>query len=115
MEFLLFIAMLIGLIGVLWQPLNLWYMRNRCPKCGEWHCLKFVTEIVTDKAVGHDRNRFGGGGGKYGRRNFGYGGFNNLGGSHTSDEPFIRYWVEERYICEKCGRHISIRTRKDKR
>lgn len=84
----------------------LWYKRNRCPKCKQWHCLSFVSEVVTDKATGHDRDRYGGANG--GR----YGGF---GGSHTSDQPFIRYWVEERYICQKCGRHVSIFTHKDKR
>ena len=69
-----------------------------------------VKEIVKDKVVGHDRNRYGGGGGHYR-----YGGLGGFHSSHTSAQPFIRYWVEERYICQKCGRHISIHTRKDMR
>ena len=88
----------------------LWYRRNKCPKCGGWKTLSFVKEVVTDKAVGHDRNRYGSGGG-YHR----YGGLGGFHSSHTSDQPFIRYWVEERYICTKCKRHVSIHTRKDKR
>ena len=71
---------------------------------------KISKEIVKDKVVGHDRNRYGGGGGHYR-----YGGLGGFHSSHTSDQPFIRYWVEERYICQKCGRHISIHTRKDMR
>ena len=88
----------------------LWYRRNKCPKCGGWKTLSFVTEIVTDKVVGHDRNRIGSGGG-YHR----YGGLGGLHSSHTTDQPFIRYWVEERYVCTKCKRHVSIHTRKDMR
>ena len=88
----------------------LWYRRNKCPKCGGWKTLSFVTEIVTDKVVGHDRNRIGSGGG-YHR----YGGLGGLHSSHTTDQPFIRYWVEERYGCIKCKRHVSIHTRRDKR
>lgn len=107
----LFIILLFISIAAPFLPaIRLWYRRSRCPKCKQWHCLQYVTEIVTDKAVGHDRNRYGGIGGRYGR------GF--LGGtnaSHTSDQPFIRYWVEERYICRNCNRHVSIHTHKDKR
>ena len=102
---------LIFLFIVIFVPsIILWYKRNKCPKCGAWGTLKFVKEIVKDKVVGHDRNRYGGGGGHYR-----YGGLGGFHSSHTSDQPFIRYWVEERYICQKCGRHISIHTRKDMR
>ena len=83
---------------------------DKCPKCGAWGTLSFIKEVVKDKAIGHDRNRYGGGGGRYR-----YGGLGGFHSSHTSDQPFIRYWVEERYICTKCGRHVSIHTRKDMR
>ncbi len=89
----------LAIIVLLIPSICLWYKRNRCPKCGEWHCLKYVTEVVTDRAVGHDRNRFGGG----------------RSGSYMSDQPFIRYWVEERYVCQKCGSHVSVHMHKDKR
>ena len=88
--------------------IQLWYKRNRCPKCGAWHSLQYVTEVITDKAVGHDRTHYGSGG--YGRGSFG-----GLHTSHSSDQPFIRYWFEERYICTKCKRHVSVHTHKDKR
>ena len=101
---------IVSIAASLFPAIQLWYKRNRCPKCGEWHCLKYVTEVVTDKAVGHDRNRYGTGGGRYNRGFLG-----GLNTSYTSDQPFIRYWVEERYICQKCGRHVSVHTRKDKR
>ena len=107
---LIALCIVIPLIISLIPMIQLWYKRNRCPKCRQWHCLKYVTEVVTDKAVGHDRNRYGTGGGGYRR-----GGFGGIHTSHTSDQPFIRYWVEERYICQKCGRHVSVQTRKDKR
>lgn len=110
MAFIFFLVAAGTLAAVLWRPISLWYKRNRCPKCGQWHCLKFVGEVVTDKAVGHDRTHTGTGGGRYG------GGF--LGGLHTShsmDHPFIRYWVQERYICQKCGRRVAVNTYKDKR
>ena len=109
MGFLIFICVILPIIISLLPAIQLWYKRNRCPKCGEWHCLKYVTEVVTDKAVGHDKNRHGSGGG------YSKGFFGGMYGSHTSDQPFIRYWVEERYICQKCGRHVSVHTRKDKR
>lgn len=107
---LIIFGIFVTVFSYLWPSISLWYKRNHCPKCGEWHCLKYVTEVVTDKAVGHDRNRYGTGGGRYRRGNFG-----GLNTSHTSDQPFIRYWVEERYICQKCGRHVSVHTKKDKR
>ena len=106
---LIFLAILVALLPTLISIISLWYKRNRCPKCGEWHCLKYVTEVVTDKAVGHDKNRHGSGGG------YSKGFFGGMYGSHTSDQPFIREWVEERYICQKCGRHVSVHTRRDKR
>lgn len=109
MGFLIFLFILLSVGSFLLPSIILWYKRNRCPKCGNWHCLKYVTEVVTDKAVGHDRNRYGSGGG-YGKKYFG-----GIFGSHTRDQPFIRYWIEERYICEKCGRHVSVHTRRDKR
>ena len=109
MGFLIFICVILPIIISLLPAIQLWYKRNRCPKCGEWHCLKYVTEVVTDKAVGHDKNRHGSAGG------YSKGFFGGMYGSHTSDQPFIRYWVEERYICQKCGRHVSVHTRKDKR
>lgn len=104
------LSVLIFLIVTFFPTISLWYKRSRCPKCGGWNCLKYVTEVVTDKTVGHDKNRINLGGGRH--RNSVLGG---LITSHTRDEPFIRYWVEERYICQKCGRHISIHTHKDKR
>lgn len=109
MRFLIFICVILPIIISLLPAIQLWYKRNRCPKCGEWHCLKYVTEVVTDKAVGHDKNRHGSAGG------YNKGFFGGMYGSHTSDQPFIRYWVEERYICQKCGRHVSVHTHKDKR
>ena len=109
MRTLLILIIAVSIISFLMPFILLWYKRNHCPKCGGWKCLKYVTEVVTDKVVGHDHNRYGSGGG-YGRRFFG-----GMYSSHTSDQPFIRYWVEERYICQKCGRHISVHTRKDKR
>lgn len=105
---LIFLFIVIFLFLTFLPSIILWYKRKKCPKCGAWGTLKFVKEIVKDKVVGHDRNRYGGGHYRYG----GLGGFHS---SHTSDQPFIRYWVEERYICQKCGRHISIHTRKDMR
>ena len=107
---LIFLFIIIFLFITFLPSIILWYKRNKCPKCGAWGTLKFVKEIVKDKVVGHDRNRYGGGGGHYR-----YGGLGGFHSSHTSDHPFIRYWVEERYICQKCGRHISIHTRKDLR
>lgn len=103
------VCILFVLISLL-PTISLWYKRNKCPKCGAWKSLSFVKEVVTDKVFGHDRTRYGGGGG-----HFRYGGLGGFNSSHTSDQPFIRYWVEERYICQKCGRHVSIHTRKDKR
>lgn len=105
---LIFLFIVIFFFITFMPSIILWYKRNKCPKCGAWGTLNFVKEIVKDKVVGHDRNRYGGGRYRYG----GLGGFHS---SHTSDQPFIRYWVEERYICQKCGRHISIHTRKDMR
>ena len=110
MEGLIVLAIFGSIAASLFPAIQLWYKRNRCPKCGQWHCLKYVTEVITDKAVGHDRNRYGTGGGRYNRGFLG-----GLHSSHTSDQPFIRYWVDERYICQKCGRHVSIHTHKDKR
>lgn len=103
---LIFLFIVIFLFLTFLPSIILWYKRKKCPKCGAWGSLKFVK----DKVVGHDRNRYGGGGGHYR-----YGGLGGFHSSHTSDQPFIRYWVEERYICQKCGRHISIHTRKDMR
>ena len=106
---LIAVCIVLSIVLAFLPTLQLWYRRHRCPKCGAWHSLRFVTEVVTDKAVGHDRNRYGSGGG-YGRGIFG-----GLYNSHTSDQPFIREWVEERYICQKCGRHVSVHTKRDKR
>ena len=110
MIFFCIFLILLSVFLILIPSIQLWYKRNRCPKCGEWHCLKYVTEVVTDKVVGHDRSRYGTGGGRYDQGFIG-----GLRSSHTSDQPFIRCWVEERYICQKCGRHVSVHTRKDKR
>ena len=110
MDGLIFLFIVIFLFLTFLPSIILWYKRKKCPKCRAWGTLKFVKEIVKDKVVGHDRNRYGGGGGHYR-----YGGLGVFHSSHTSDQPFIRYWVEERYICQKCGRHISIHTRKDMR
>lgn len=113
MEFILFPAIFLSVLSVLSifiPSITLWYKRSRCPKCGGWHCLKYVTEVITDKTVGHDRIRFGSGG-LGSRRSY----FRGLHTSHTADQPFIRYWIEERYICQKCGRHVSVHTKRDKR
>lgn len=110
MIFIFSILTILSVLSPFLPSIQLWYKRNRCPKCGQWHCLQYVTEIITDKAVGHDRNRYGNGGGRYGSGFLG-----GLHSSHTSDQPFIRYWVEERYICQKCNRRVSIHTHKDKR
>ncbi|MGN0740427.1 MAG: hypothetical protein ACI4LX_09690 [Treponema sp.] len=107
---LIFLCIAIFLAAIFLPCILIWYKRNKCPKCGAWGTLSFVKEIIKDKAVGHDKNRYGSGGGRYR-----YGGLGGFHSSHTSDQPFIRYWVEERYICRKCGRHISILTRKDMR
>ena len=107
---LILLCVVVPVVISLLPAIQLWYRRNRCPKCGAWHTLQYVTEVVTDKAVGHDRNRYGTGGGRYGRGFLG-----GLNTSHTSDQPFIRYWVEERYICQKCKRHVSVHTTKNKR
>lgn len=110
MSGIIFLGVLLFLIPTIIPAISLWYRRSRCPKCGTWNCLKYVTEIVTDKTVGHDKKRYGTSGGSFRRRRFG-----GLSISHTRDQPFIRYWIEERYICEKCGRHVSVHTRRDKR
>lgn len=110
MGFILLLIIFLFLLPVILPNITLWYNRNRCPKCGNWHCLDYVTEVITDKAVGHDKNRIGSAGGRNKRSYFG-----GLNTSHTTDQPFIRYWIEERYICQKCGRHVSVHTRKDKR
>ena len=75
-----------------------WTHTVHCPKCGKWFCLEYHSFVVTDKAVGHHRTRYGGG---------------RLGGifwgrGYTKDVPFIREWGEARYICRACGRHVSI-------
>lgn len=76
-----------------------WFKRSHCPKCGEWHCLQFHSEIVKDKVVGHSRTR--------------YGNYKSWMGRSQAD-PFIREWVEERYICSNCGRHVSIEITRDR-
>jgi hypothetical protein len=65
-------------------------------------CLEYHSFVVTDKVVGHNRTRYGGG------RGFRFLGVTFSHHSQTYDEPFIREWGEARYICRACGRHISI-------
>ena len=101
MSFLIFLGISIYLLSCFLPSIIIWYKRNHCPKCGNWHCLKYVTEVVTDKVVGHDRNRYGSGGG------YGKGFFGGMFNSHTSDQPFIRYWVEERYVCRSEERRVG--------
>ena len=79
-----------------------WTHTARCPKCGKWFCLEYHSFVVTDKVVGHNRTRFGGGRRSGWRRGL----FGSTG--HTRDDPFIREWGEARYICRACGRHVSI-------
>jgi DNA-directed RNA polymerase subunit RPC12/RpoP len=85
-----------------------WSKTHRCPKCGKWFCLEYHSFVVTDKTIGHNRERSGGG-----YRSGWRGGFFG-GNSHTRDDPFIREWGEARYICRACGRHISIMTHRDR-
>jgi ribosomal protein S27AE len=86
-----------------------WVKTHRCPKCGTWFMLDLVRFDVTDKVTGHDS------GGKHG----GYlpglrGGFGG-GLSSTKDNPFIREFGKARYLCKKCGFHLTIETHRDKR
>lgn len=107
---ILIVLIIIYLVVKLSPLVNLWYKRHRCPGCGNWHCLNYVSEIVTDKVIGHDHRNYGTGVGGHDQKYLG-----GLFGSRMSDQPFIRCWVEERYICRKCGCKISVHTRKDKR
>lgn len=93
----------LAILGILLIPhiIN-WTHTVHCPKCGKWFCLEYHSFVVTDKAIGHHRTRFGGGH----RSGWKGGGFFNTG--RTYDDPFIREWGEARYICRACGRHISI-------
>jgi hypothetical protein len=79
-----------------------WLKFNHCPKCGGWFCLEFHDFVVTDKVVGHNRNRYGSG------QMFRFLGLRFLSHSQSFDQPFIREWGEARYICKKCGRHVSF-------
>jgi hypothetical protein len=80
-----------------------------CPKCGKSDCLEYHGFVVTDKVVGHNRTRIGGGRrGSIMRGGF----FSGLG--RTRDEPFIREWGEDRYICRACGRKVAFQIRRDR-
>lgn len=81
------------------RPTLNWFLRSHCPKCGEWYCLQYHSEIIKDKVVGHSKTR--------------YGNFKNYIKRDNAD-PFIREWVEERYICQKCGRHVSLHITRDR-
>ena len=86
-----------------------WAHTLRCPKCGGWFCLDYHSFVVTDKVVGHNKTRTGGG------TFFRFLGISFLHRSRTRDDPFIREWGEARYICRACGRHVSIHNvRRDK-
>jgi ribosomal protein S27AE len=102
----------IGLLvlGVSLLPFILnWIKTVHCPKCGSWFTLEFVRFDVTDKVIGHDRTRHNGG-----YRTGWRGGFGG-GTSHTRDNPFIREWGKARYLCKKCGLHLTIETHRDRR
>ena len=99
------ILIIVLIIGIFLIPhiIN-WTLHNRCPKCGKWFTLDYHSFEVTDKVVGRNRTRFGGGR----RSGLLRGGF--FGGTgYTREDPFIREWGEARYICRACGRKVAIR------
>ena len=100
------ITLIIALVVVLaLAPLLInWLQHSRCPKCGKWFCLEYHSFEVTDKVVGHNRTRFGGG-----RRGGIMKGGLFWGSGHTRDDPFIREWGEARYICRSCGRKVAFK------
>lgn len=106
--FWIFFGIVLAAIPLIPVILN-WIKTVHCPQCGSWFCLEFVRFDVTDKTIGHDKTRY----------NSGYrpgwrGGFGG-GTSHTSDNPFIREWGKARYLCKKCGLHLTLETHRDRR
>jgi predicted RNA-binding Zn-ribbon protein involved in translation (DUF1610 family) len=97
-----------GVVAVIRGIAN-WVRTHHCPKCGAWFTLDFVRFDVTDKVTGHDSNQ--GHGGYTPGREGGYGG----GMLKTRDNPFIREFGKARYLCKKCGFHLTIETHQDKR
>ena len=86
-----------------------WVHTVHCPKCGKWFCLEYQSFVVTDKTIGHNKTRTGGGSA------FKFMGISLFHRSYTRDAPFIREWGELRYICRACGRKVAIRNvRKDR-
>jgi hypothetical protein len=85
-----------------------WVKTVHCPKCGSWFTLEFVRFDVTDKTIAHNRRRDGGG-----YRPGWRGGFGG-GSSYTRDDPYIREWGKARYLCKKCGLHLTIETHRDR-
>jgi DNA-directed RNA polymerase subunit RPC12/RpoP len=85
----------------------------RCPKCRSWFKLEFQGFDVSDKVVGHSSSTFGGGGvgGLLGR----FAGFVFGHASRTNADPFIREWGTAHFVCAKCGCHIEIDTRRDRK
>jgi len=104
------IAICIVLACIPLIPLVLnWVKTAHCPKCGAWFTLEFVRFDVTDKTIAHDKTHY-----RSGYRPGWRGGFGG-GTSHTRDNPFIREWGKARYLCKKCGLHLTIETSRDRR
>lgn len=106
-----------GLVGlIILVPLALWAIPTilnwgktvHCPKCGAWFTLTFVRFDVTDKTIARNKWRNSGG-----YRSGWKGGFFN-GSSYTHDDPYIREWGKARYLCKKCGLHLTIETHRDR-
>jgi ribosomal protein S27AE len=106
----LIVLSIIAVVAVPLIPVIMnWVRTHHCPKCGTWFMLEFVRFDVTDKVTGHDRLRNNGG-----YRPGWRGGFGG-GTSFTNDNPFIREFGKARYLCKKCGLHLTIETHRDKR
>jgi ribosomal protein L32 len=90
-----------------------WRKTVRCPKCHKWK-LEFQGFAVSDKVVGHSSSTFGGGGGAGGLLGriaafvFGH-------ASRTNADPFIREWGTAHFVCKKCGCHVEIDTKRDRK
>jgi hypothetical protein len=89
-----------------------WLQTVRCPRCGAWFTLQFVrfdADAKIKPVVGHNRTRHGGG---Y-RSGWRGGLFGGMG--HTSDDPFIREFGYDRYLCKKCNLHLSVESHRDRK
>jgi hypothetical protein len=109
MQALIVISMIVTGAVALIRAIRNWVRTRHCPKCGTWFMLEFVHFDVTDKVTGHD-SRQGHGGYMPGWK----GGIDG-GLSNTRDNPFIREFGKARYLCKKCGFHLTIETHQDKR